>query len=222
MDEPIQGQRSLEISARLRTLGASTVGAVLDDMNLGGLITKLRPVAPGYRFAGPAFTAKLDVGELGMFPPEAFDIGAYIDEPPMGYVVAVDAGGAPVSALGGIAVRVAQLRGLAAIVIDGGSRDLDETLRSGFPLFVRHSLPVTGRRRVRLIATGVPIVLDGIDVLPDDLLVGDDTGIVRVPSAAMEEVVVRATAIDARDRRARESVEAGLGFREAFRKAGSP
>ncbi len=124
----------LEIAAQLRAFGSSTVGAVLDDMGLDGLITKLRPIAPGFRFAGPAFTAKLEVGELGAFPPQAFNIGAYIDQPPRGYVVAVDAGGAPVSALGGIAVRVAQLRGLAAIVIDGGSRDLDETLRAGFPL----------------------------------------------------------------------------------------
>lgn len=215
-------QKNLESVAQLRAFGASTVGAVLDDMGLDGLITKLRPIAPGFRFAGPAFTAKLEVGELGTFPPEAFDIGAYIDRPPRGYVVAIDAGGAPVSALGGIAVRVAQLRGLAAIVIDGGSRDLDETLHTGFPLFVRHSLPVTGRRRVRLVATGVTIKLDGIAVSPEDLLVGDDTGIVRVPQAAVEEVLARATAIDARDRRAREFVEAGLGFTQAFRNAGIP
>ncbi len=213
-------QRGLEITGQLRAFGASTVGAVLDDMGLDGLITHLRPIAPGFRFAGPAFTAKLEVGKLGAFPPEAFNIGAYIDQPQRGYVVAVDAGGAPVSVLGGIAVRVAQLRGLAAIVIDGGSRDLDETLRAGFPLFVRHSLPVTGRRRVQLIATGVTINLDGIAVSPEDLLIGDDTGVVRVPHAAVAEVVARATAIDARDRRAREAVDAGMGFTEAFRRAG--
>lgn len=212
----------LEIASRLSGFGTSTVGAVLDDLGLGGLITRLRPIAPGFRFAGPAFTAKLEVGELGTFAPEAFDISAYIDKPPKGYVVAVDAGGAPVSALGSIAVRVAQQRELVAIVIDGGSRDLDETLRMGFPLFIRHSLPVTGRRRIRLVATGVPIMLDGISINPDDMLVGDDTGIVRVPAGSVAEVDRRAAAIDARDRRAREAVESGLGFAEAFRAAGVP
>jgi regulator of RNase E activity RraA len=209
----------LAIADRLRALGTSTIGAVLDDMNLGGLITQLRPIAPGFRFAGPAFTAKLEVAELGTFPPEAFDIGAYIDKPPAGYVVAVDMGGALVSALGGIAVRVAQLRGLAAIVIDGGSRDLDETLRAGFPLFVRHSLPVTGRRRVRLVGTGVPIVLDGVAVSPNDMLIGDDTGIVRIPFAAIDEVLERATVIDNRDKRVREAIEKGMSFAEAFTNA---
>jgi regulator of RNase E activity RraA len=208
------------ICTRLKAFGTSTVGAVLDDMGLNGLITKLRPIAPGFRFAGPAFTAKLEVGQLGTFSPEDFNIAAYIDAPPSGYVVAIDMDGAPVSALGGIALRVAQRRGLAAIVIDGGSRDLDETLQSGFPLYVRHSLPVTGRRRVRLLATGVPINLDGIAVSPEDLLVGDDTGVVRIPRAQVHEVLTRAIAIDARDRRARDAVEAGLGFADAFKAAG--
>ena len=206
-----------EICARLRGFGSSTVGAALDDMGLGGLITHLRPVAPGLRCAGPAFTVKLEVGELGSVDEGDFKIGAYVDQPPPGAVVAIDMGGAPVSALGGLATRVAQLRGLAAIVIDGGSRDLDETRVMGFPLFVRHSLPVTGRRRVRLIATSVLIHLDGVDVAPNDVLVGDDTGIVRIPSTVLEDVVMRAAAIDTRDRRVRELIERGVGFTEAFR-----
>ena len=208
------------LCAQLRGYGSSTVGAVLDDLGLGGLITKLRPVAPGLRFAGPAFTTQLEVGELGTFVETDFKIGEYIDQPPPGAVVAIAMAGAAVSALGGIAARVAQLRGLAAIVIDGGSRDLDETRVMGFPLFVRHSLPVTGRRRVRLVATGIPIQLDGVDVAPDDILVGDDTGIVRVPRAVVENVAMRAAAIDARDRRVREYVEKGASFSDAFKQAG--
>jgi 4-hydroxy-4-methyl-2-oxoglutarate aldolase len=208
-----------EMCARLRGYGSSTVGAVLDDLGLGGLITRIRPVAAGFRFAGPAFTVKLEVGELGSFRDTDFKIGDYIDQPPVGAVVAIDMAGAPVSALGGIATRVAQRRELAAIVIDGGSRDLDETRTMGFPLFVRHSLPVTGRRRVRLVATQIPIVLDGIDVSPDDILVGDDTGIVLIPQKYLGEIVERAALIDERDRRVRELVEQGLGFSEAFRRA---
>ena len=203
----------------LRGFGSSTVGAVLDDLGLGGLITHIRPVAPGLRFAGPAFTAKLEVAELGTFTEGDFKIGDYIDQPPPGAVVAIDMGGAPVSALGGIATRVAQMRGLAAIVIDGGSRDLDETRVMGFPLFVRHSLPVTGRRRVRVVAAHILIRLDGIDVAPGDILVGDDTGVVRVPCSAIAEVAARAAIIDARDRRVRQLIESGVGFTEAFRQA---
>jgi regulator of RNase E activity RraA len=210
------------LCSALRAYGSSTVGAVLDDMGLGGLITKLRPVTPGLRFAGPAFTVKLEVGELGSVHESEFKIGEYIDKPTSGAVVAIDMAGAAVSALGGIATRVAQMRGLEAIVIDGGSRDLDETRVMGFPLFVRHSLPVTGRRRVRLVATDIPIQIEGVNITPNDILVGDDTGIVRVPLAELENIAARAAIIDARDRRVRGFVEQGVGFSEAFCRAGKP
>jgi regulator of RNase E activity RraA len=210
------------LCAQLRACGTSTVGGVLDEMGLDGLITRLRPVAPGRRFAGPAFTVRLEVGERGSFPPSAFDIAAYIDKPAPGQVVALDAGGAAVSTLGGIAVRAAQLRGLAAILVDGGVRDLDEILATGFPVFPRHAVPVTGRTRVRLLATGVPVSLDGIAVAPEDILVGDGTGVVRVPRGVARQVAERAAAVEARDRRAREAVEQGMSFADAFRHAGQP
>ena len=73
---------------------------------------------------------------------------------------------------------------------------------------------------MRLVATGIPIQIDGVDVAPQDILVGDDTGIVRVPRAVVENVTMRAAAIDARDRRVREYVEKGANFSDAFKQAG--
>jgi hypothetical protein len=43
-----------------------------------------------------------------------------------------------------------------------------------------------------------------------------------VPMVSVQEVLKRAAAIDARDRRARDAVERGLGFGDAFRAAGKP
>ncbi len=204
---------------QFRSCGSSTVGAVLDGLGLDGIIVGLRPAIPGLRFAGPVFTVELEIGERGSFRPEAFDIAAYIDGPPTGSVVAIAAGGAPVSTMGGIAVRVAQRRGIGGIVIDGGARDLDEIAATGFPLFLRHAVPVTGRTRVRLVETEVAVTIAGITVEPDDILVGDGTGIVRVPRRIAAQVLHKALEIEERDQRARREVESGVGFAEAFRRA---
>jgi len=205
--------------AQFRACGSSTVGAVLDGLGLDGLIVGIRPATPGLRFAGPAYTIQLETGERGSFRPEDFDIAAYIDEPPPGSVVAIAAGGAAISTMGGIAVRVAQRRGIAAIVIDGGARDLDEIVATGFPLFLRHAVPVTGRTRVRLVASEGAVTIGGVTVEADDILVGDGTGIVRVPRRSAATVLEKALAIEERDRRARREVEKGVGFAEAFRRA---
>jgi regulator of RNase E activity RraA len=206
------------ICARLREIGPSTVGGVLDALGIDGLVVPpIRPVAPDRKFAGPAFTVNVAVGALGTFRPEEFDIPAYVDNAAPGDVIAIDAGGAMVSMMGGAAATAAKLRGVAGIVVDGGVRDLAEIVESGMDLFVKHAVPVSGRTRVRTAATQVPIRLENVTVNPGDILVGDSTGVVCIPRARLAEVHQRAEKAEAMDRVIFENVNAGKGLREAAR-----
>ncbi len=206
------------ICARLREIGPSTVGGALDALGIEGLVVPpIRPVAPDRKFAGPAFTVNVAVGALGTFAPEEFDIPAYVDNAAPGDVIAIDAGGAMVSMMGGAAATAAKLRGVAGIVVDGGVRDLAEIIDSGMDLFVKHAVPVSGRTRVRTAATQVPIKLENVTVHPGDILVGDSTGVVCIPRARLREVYERAEKAEAMDRVIFENVRAGKGLREAAR-----
>lgn len=208
------------ICARLREIGPSTVGGALDALGIDGLVVPpIRPVAPDRKFAGPAFTVNVAVGALGTFAPEEFDIPAYVDHAAPGEVIAIDAGGAMVSMMGGAAATAAKLRGVAGIVVDGGVRDLGEIIDSGMDLFVKHAVPVSGRTRVRTAATQVPIKLEGVTVNPGDILVGDSTGVVCIPRARLLEVFERADKAEAMDQRIFEHVRAGKGIGEAARLA---
>lgn len=206
------------ICARLREIGPSTVGGALDALGIDGLVVPpIRPVAADRKFAGPAFTVNVAIGALGTFPPEDFDIPAYVDVAAPGDVIAIDAGGAMVSMMGGAAATAAKLRGVAGIVVDGGVRDLAEIVDSGMDLFVKHPVPVSGRTRVRTAATQVPIKLENVTVNPGDILVGDSTGVVCIPRARLAEVHERAEKAEAMDRVIFENVRAGKGLREAAR-----
>ena len=208
------------ICARLREIGPSTVGGALDALGIEGLVVPpIRPVAPDRKFAGPAFTVNVATGALGTFAPEEFDIPAYVDHAAPGEVIAIDAGGAYVSMMGGAAATAAKLRGIAGIVVDGGVRDLGEIIDSGMDLFVKHAVPVSGRTRVRTAATQVPIKLEGVTVHPGDILVGDSTGVVCIPRARLQEVFERADKAEAMDQRIFEHVKAGKGIGEAARLA---
>ncbi len=208
------------ICARLREIGPSTVGGALDALGIEGLVVPpIRPVAPDRKFAGPAFTVNVATGALGTFAPEEFDIPAYVDKAAPGEVIAIDAGGAYVSMMGGAAATAAKLRGIAGIVVDGGVRDLGEIIDSGMDLFVKHAVPVSGRTRVRTAATQVPIKLEGVTVHPGDILVGDSTGVVCIPRARLQEVFERADKAEAMDQRIFEHVKAGKGIGEAARLA---
>lgn len=203
----------------LRSAGASTVCAVLDMIGSTGTITGLLSLGSVRSFAGPAFTVRASTGPLGSFDPGEFDIASYADQAGEGEVIAIDAGGARVSLAGGIAAQVSLRRGVAAWVVDGGMRDVDELRQIDLPLQVRHGVAITGRTRVRIEQINGPIALDGVRVEPDDVLVGDASGVGCVPKRHIEAVVRMARWITARDRLASRRVDTGAPFSVAFREA---
>lgn len=208
-----------EVSERLRLAGASTVCAVLDMIGIPGTITSLPAVRPGRSFAGPAFTVKASTGPLGSFDPSEFDISSYADHAEAGQVIAIDAGGAHVSLAGGIAAMASAGRGVAAWIVDGGMRDVDELREVSIPIHVRHGIAVTGRTRVRIDRINGPVTIDGVSVEPLDLLVGDSSGIACVPARRLDEVVRMSVWIAGRDQIAGRRVQEGASFAQAFREA---
>lgn len=199
-----------------RAIGSSTVGNVLDDLGVGGIMLNIRPVVPGLRFVGPAYTVRESFGIKDTFTAEEFGLGAVIDTAANGDVIVIDNGGHQVSTWGGIASFAAQKRGVAGLVVDGGVRDADEIREFGFPVYSRHVVPLSGKTRVKVTEIGGRVTIDSVRVDAGDILVGDTTGIVCVPAARAEEVLERASRLEADDRRAIGEIAKGLGFTAAL------
>lgn len=208
-----------DLVERSSTLATSTLANALDEVGLHDrVIAAVRPIAPGFRFAGPAVTVKEVTGSVGSFSPDDFRVGDMIDAAGAGDVLVVDAGGAPLSTFGGMASFAARRKGIAGLVVDGGVRDLEEIVEFGFPVFARHLIPTTGRTRLKVEAIGVPIRIDGVEVSPGDIIVGDGTGIVCLPGRRADEIVAIAERLAADDAAALKDLEAGLTFKEAMAK----
>lgn len=180
-----------ELVAVLREAPTSTVSDALDTLGVSGVILGLQPVVGGTRFAGPALTVKEVCGPLGSFDVQDLRLDQLIDGAAPGAVIVIDNGGAQVSTWGGVATAAASQRGLAAVVVEGGVRDVDRMRALGFPVFARHIVPISPRTRVKLEGVNLPIVCGGIAVRPGDLVVGDDTGLVAIPGERLAEVVAR-------------------------------
>jgi regulator of RNase E activity RraA len=120
-----------------------------------------------------------------------------------GDVLVVQAGGAPVAALGELLATEAWRRGLGGIVVDGYVRD-----RSGLPdlpIWARGTVPNAGRNDV-VPRVGGPVLVGGVRVTPGDLVLADDDGIVVAPAAQLEAALERAEQIE----RAEAAVLAGI------------
>ncbi|SEM05936.1 Regulator of RNase E activity RraA [Halomonas daqiaonensis] len=111
-----------------------------------------------------------------------------------GDVVVVDAGGDLTNAMmGELMAHHAAALGLAGIVINGAIRDLDEIRKLGLPVYaagVTHRGPYKdGPGEIN-----VPVSIDGMVVMPGDLVIGDEDGVLCVPRDQAEEILRTANA----------------------------
>ena len=146
----------------------------------------------GAQVCGPALTVLGHPGDN-----LALHDAVAVDAPPSTVIVA-DLGGHLAGYWGEMLAESALARGFQGLVIDGGVRDVTELERLKFPVFSRGlSIRRTGKHhRGKL---NVPLVLGGIPVHTGDLVLGDADGLVILPAASLESVL-----IEARKRRVRE------------------
>ncbi len=207
------------LAARAARLASSTLANALDDAGLHhNAIATLKAVSPGMRFAGPAVTVLEVAGDYGAFTSEDFKVGAILEAAGPGDVIVVALGGAACSTWGGMASLAAKVKGVAGLLVDGGVRDLEEMIAFDFPVFARHLVPTSGRRRLKVEAIGAPVEVDGVAVVAGDIIVADGSGAVCLPRAGAEEIVTRAEALQRDDQAAVAEIQRGLGFSEAMKK----
>ncbi len=73
----------------------------------------------------------------------------------------------------------------------------------------------TGKDRVQVEATGVPVNIGGARVAPGDILKGDTDGVVVIPKEHEERVLAVAEEIEAAENHIREAARSGVRLDEA-------
>lgn len=134
-----------ELLSRCGAIGTSTWSDAMDACGIDGVVRGLTRRSGQGRFAAFAVTAREMPGALGAYPRTAFGVGEMIAAVGAGQVLMVDVGGADVSTFGGLASLATVARGAAAVVIDGGCRDVDEMRAEGLWLASRSITPTTGK-----------------------------------------------------------------------------
>ncbi|NLJ36748.1 MAG: bifunctional hexulose-6-phosphate synthase/ribonuclease regulator [candidate division WS1 bacterium] len=170
---------------------------ISDAMHRKGWVPGPMPIRPGLKCVGPALT-------VWSYPGDWHKPVAAIDEAEPGSVLVVDAGGVGPAVWGEEASRSCITKGLAGIVIHGGSRDNAEIAELGFPCFSTVQCPAAGDPRgVGMI--DVPLHIGETDIRTGDWVIADDDGVVVVPAERAVEIANRA--LDVVEREAREKAE---------------
>ena len=185
---------------RFLTVPAAHISDSLNRLFAGG--ASLRPMHRGGKLIGNALTVKVRPGD-NLMVHKAIDIALPRD------VIVVDAGGDLTNAIiGELMLRHAQKRGIAGFVINGAIRDLATVSSDTFPVYaagVTHRGPYKdGPGEIN-----VPVAINGMVINPGDIVVGDEDGVVAVPLADAEAILVLTAAIRQREDKVMHDILAG-------------
>jgi regulator of RNase E activity RraA len=205
---------------RFAVISTGTLSDVLDGIGLRGVLTGIHGVGPNMKIAGPAVTVKEVSGDIGAYSLPDFRVGEIIQQAGPGDVLVVDNAGQCVSTWGFLASLSSKSKGLGGIVINGGVRDIREISELNFPVFARHAVPLSGKRRIRIESINKTISIQDVAVRPGDMVRSDDTGVVVVPAERCKEVLEEAERLEGLERGYVPLIRAGVSLSDLASKHG--
>ena len=144
----------------------------------------IKPLKEAYKVAGRAFTVKIPVGEN-------LSVLEAISKAKPGDILVVDAKGDQYRAVAGdFVLGMAQTLGIGGLVVDGVIRDIVGVKELNFPVFSRGTT-VAASGKTGLGEVNVPISCGGAPVIPGDIIVGDADGVVVIPQALEQEILLK-------------------------------
>lgn len=118
-----------------------------------------------------------------------------------------------------MSTRAMKLKASGAVV-DGYSRDTNEVLKLGFPVFSMGTYAQDQGPRGKVIDYRVPIEIGNVRINPGDIIYGDLDGVVVVPQEIQDEVFEKALEKSRGEKLVLKALQEGMSTVDAFEKFG--
>jgi len=216
-----------ELRVRYALIDTSNVADVLDKMGHPdcGLAPELLPYpADAGRIAGWAYTIE---GQMMTYAtagdPEKMRACQGLSP---GEISVWSGDGEGVCYFGELIALGMKERGCVGAVVDGGVRDVRWLGEHKFPVYARYRTPVQSIGRWKVTAWQKPVDMRGatvafVTVRPGDFILGDEDGVIAIPQALAEPVLVEAEKLTHKEIQIRAELKNGLTLAQALEKFGA-
>lgn len=209
---------ALELDQLSGILRGTLVSDILDRLG-----RRQQTLAPGLQ---PIDTAMAVVGYA--FTVHSIAVDSAAKEPYVGLLAALDAIGtndvwlttcpSDAALWGELCSTASQAKGVRGAVCDGYIRDMCRVRSIGFPVWSRGTSLRDAHGRVEVTGHMTTIEINGVRVEPGDLVVGDEDGVVIVPSDLIRDVIPAALDKDTGESQFRAAVHGGARPSDAYRR----
>ena len=206
-------------------LYSSVIGDILDQMGHVHqfLPSRIQPLREHMVVAGRAMTvleADVCAGDGGRHPVLQRNFGLMLEalDDLKKDEIYICSGASPSYALvGELMCTRMQILGAAGCVVNGFHRDTRGILDLDFPCFSYGRYAQDQAPRGKVLDYRVPIEMDGVRILPGDLIFGDLDGVLVIPRKVEQEVLERAYEKATGEKTVAQAIRGGMSAVESFR-----
>lgn len=179
----VEGEKAKE-QARLNLLKTVISSAMLVDVGANVLKGNYVHNLPGSKMFGRARTLHIVPGEG-----DIYQALKHYDHVGTGDVLMIRNDVYQRAYFGGLNARMAIQKGASGAIVQGWTRDKEETSGLGFPVYTQGYTPADCKGKGHVRCLNEPVDFSGTLVCPGDLIFGDEDGIVHIPWRQEEEIL---------------------------------
>ena len=181
----------------------------------------IRPLLPFTKMVGTAVTVKLaashEPASYSKLIGHAFEAGKEVASPILVLECPQNLMGATVVGSGGAHVMRNQF-GFAGCVVEGALRDTDDLRKMNFQVFCRSIHPEYVFGILKGVSVNQPVTAGGVQISAGDIIVGDNDGVVAIPSAELDNVLPAVNEILRQEEQILREIDAGTPYLEVLKR----